>query len=131
MMNWLTQINLTFSTQSEFGSRPTNVLRDIKKEFAKYQEGHAKASRSNEELHKAMEAHIGNIRSLAGPLEELPAILPSNKDAESKCFVTIGTLIVEKLIKFWTYIFTTRDVACGTTILQLVTDPLWLGSRDN
>ena len=38
--------------------------------------------------------------------------------------------LVEKLIKFWTYIFTTRDVACGTTTLQLATDPLWLGSCD-
>ena len=26
--------------------------------------------------------------------------------------------------------FTTREVACGTTTLQLANDPLWLGSRD-
>ncbi len=60
------------------------MMKDLKKEFSKYKEGHAKASRSNQELHKAMEAHIENIRSLAGPLEDLTALLPSSKDSESK-----------------------------------------------
>ena len=59
-------------------------MKDLKKEFNKYQEGHAKASRSNQELHKAMKAHINNIRAIAGPLEELQAMLPSSRDAESK-----------------------------------------------
>ncbi|XP_022104078.1 tyrosine-protein phosphatase non-receptor type 23-like isoform X2 [Acanthaster planci] len=69
--------------QKECGKRPTKILDDIKQEFSKYKEGNSKASRSNQDLHNAMEKHIQNIRKLASPLDELQASLPSIKDAQS------------------------------------------------
>ena len=70
--------------QKECGQRPTKVMTEIRQEFSKYKEGHTKASKSNEELHKAMEVHIENIRKLAGPLDALQASLPSLKDSQCK-----------------------------------------------
>ncbi|XP_071792026.1 tyrosine-protein phosphatase non-receptor type 23-like isoform X2 [Asterias amurensis] len=86
--------------QKQFGKQPSSskVMTEIQHEFGKYKEGHSKASKSNEELHKAMEVHIGNIRVLAGPLEEIQAALPSlknsitpeDKEAESKLIMLLN-----------------------------------------
>ncbi|XP_043921950.1 tyrosine-protein phosphatase non-receptor type 23 [Protopterus annectens] len=55
----------------------TPGLSEVKKEWEKYMGVHEKASFTNTELHKAMNLHIGNLRLLSGPLEQLRAALPS------------------------------------------------------
>ncbi|XP_033113884.1 tyrosine-protein phosphatase non-receptor type 23-like [Anneissia japonica] len=67
----------------ECGTKPEVVTKEIVKELKKYKEGHTKASQSNTDLHKAMEIHLANIKLLGGPLEELQAYLPSQKDSET------------------------------------------------
>ncbi|XP_014811215.1 PREDICTED: tyrosine-protein phosphatase non-receptor type 23, partial [Calidris pugnax] len=52
-------------------------LAEVSKECSKYMEVHEKASFTNTELHKAMNLHIGNLRLLSGPLEQVRAALPS------------------------------------------------------
>ncbi|KAK2519583.1 Ptpn23 [Columba livia] len=56
---------------------PSPGLAEVSKECAKYLEVHEKASFTNTELHKAMNLHIGNLRLLSGPLEQVRAALPS------------------------------------------------------
>uniref|UniRef100_A0A8C2YAH3 Tyrosine-protein phosphatase non-receptor type 23 n=1 Tax=Coturnix japonica TaxID=93934 RepID=A0A8C2YAH3_COTJA len=60
------------------GSPPASTgLAEVSKECSKYMEVHEKASFTNTELHKAMNLHIGNLRLLSGPLEQVKAALPS------------------------------------------------------
>ncbi|KAM9025736.1 tyrosine-protein phosphatase non-receptor type 23 isoform 1-T1 [Ara ararauna] len=56
---------------------PSPGLAEVSKECSKYLEVHEKASFTNTELHKAMNLHIGNLRLLSGPLEQVRAALPS------------------------------------------------------
>ncbi|NXT29925.1 PTN23 phosphatase, partial [Syrrhaptes paradoxus] len=56
---------------------PSPGLAEVSKECSKYLELHEKASFTNTELHKAMNLHIGNLRLLSGPLEQVRATLPS------------------------------------------------------
>ncbi|KAM6143075.1 LOW QUALITY PROTEIN: tyrosine-protein phosphatase non-receptor type 23 [Phoenicopterus ruber ruber] len=56
---------------------PSPGLAEVSKECSKYVEVHEKASFTNTELHKAMNLHIGNLRLLSGPLEQVRAALPS------------------------------------------------------
>lgn len=56
---------------------PSAGLAEVSKECSKYLEVHEKASFTNTELHKAMNLHIGNLRLLSGPLEQVRAALPS------------------------------------------------------
>uniref|UniRef100_A0A8C8SWK5 Tyrosine-protein phosphatase non-receptor type 23 n=1 Tax=Pelusios castaneus TaxID=367368 RepID=A0A8C8SWK5_9SAUR len=56
---------------------PSPGLAEVSKEWAKYMELHEKASFTNTELHKAMNLHIGNLRLLSGPLEQVRASLPT------------------------------------------------------
>ncbi|NWX20892.1 PTN23 phosphatase, partial [Aegotheles bennettii] len=56
---------------------PSPSLAEVGKECSKYLEVHEKASFTNTELHKAMNLHIGNLRLLSGPLEQVRAALPS------------------------------------------------------
>lgn len=53
------------------------MLPEIKKECSKFEEGHKKGNQSNIDLHKAMNAHITNLKLLAGPLEDIKNYLPS------------------------------------------------------
>ncbi|KAM8810442.1 tyrosine-protein phosphatase non-receptor type 23 [Eudromia elegans] len=53
------------------------ALAEVSKECSKYMEVHEKASFTNTELHKAMNLHIGNLRLLSGPLEQVRAALPA------------------------------------------------------
>jgi len=63
------------------GSRHANVIvGELHSDCAKYQEGLVKAAQSNEELHRAMEVHIANLRLLSQPLTELQKTLPSSAD---------------------------------------------------
>ncbi|NXW37777.1 PTN23 phosphatase, partial [Phaetusa simplex] len=56
---------------------PSPGLAEVSKECSKYMEVHEKASFTNTELHKAMNLHVGNLRLLSGPLEQVRAALPS------------------------------------------------------
>jgi len=67
--------------QKVAGSRHANVIvGELQSDCAKYQEGLVKAAQSNEELHRAMELHIANLRLLSQPLTELQKALPSSAD---------------------------------------------------
>jgi len=67
------------------GGRHANVIvGELRGDCAKYQEGLVKAAQSNEELHRAMEVHIANLRVLSQPLTELQKSLPSPADI-SRC----------------------------------------------
>ncbi|XP_039582516.1 tyrosine-protein phosphatase non-receptor type 23 isoform X1 [Passer montanus] len=52
-------------------------LAEVSKECSKYLELHEKASFTNTELHRAMNLHLGNLRLLGGPLEQVRAALPA------------------------------------------------------
>lgn len=52
-------------------------LVEVRREWAKYMEVHEKASFTNSELHRAMNLHIGNLRLLSGPLDQVRAALPT------------------------------------------------------
>lgn len=57
------------------------MFENIRKELALFSEGHRKGSQSNNDLHKAMNAHITNLKLLGGPIEDIKNALPS-KDKE-------------------------------------------------
>jgi tyrosine-protein phosphatase non-receptor type 23 len=60
------------------GKRPPSIVAtDLKREANKYQEAHAKASESNQTLHKAMTLHISNLKVLSLPLDELQKHIPT------------------------------------------------------
>ncbi|XP_025836665.1 tyrosine-protein phosphatase non-receptor type 23 isoform X2 [Agrilus planipennis] len=64
--------------QSRMGARPPSIITtDLKREAAKYQEAHSKASESNQNLHKAMMSHIANLKVLSQPLNQLQQQIPS------------------------------------------------------
>jgi len=46
-------------------------------EAAKFRQAFSKASHSNNELHKAMDLHIQNLKLLASPLDQLKQTLPN------------------------------------------------------
>lgn len=56
---------------------PTIVATDLTREAKKYEEAHAKASESNQALHRAMTLHVNNLQVLAQPLADLMAKIPS------------------------------------------------------
>lgn len=59
------------------GKRPPSIVAtDMTREFAKYQEAHAKANESNKALHKVMSTHISNLRILSLPLSQLQQQIP-------------------------------------------------------
>ena len=75
-----------------FGKRATNVvLGEITKECQMFEEGHKKGSQSNNDLHKAMNTHISNLKLLSSPLEELQKLLPSLDKAQ-------GTRLFQKIM---------------------------------
>ncbi|XP_036986210.2 tyrosine-protein phosphatase non-receptor type 23 isoform X3 [Artibeus jamaicensis] len=51
-------------------------LAEVRREWSKYMEVHEKASFTNSELHRAMNLHVGNLRLLSGPLDQVRAALP-------------------------------------------------------
>ncbi|XP_045847131.1 tyrosine-protein phosphatase non-receptor type 23 isoform X2 [Meles meles] len=51
-------------------------LAEVRRDWAKYMEVHEKASFTNSELHRAMNLHVGNLRLLSGPLDQVRAALP-------------------------------------------------------
>ncbi|XP_046426773.1 tyrosine-protein phosphatase non-receptor type 23 isoform X1 [Neodiprion fabricii] len=70
--------------QVVLGKRPPSIVAtDLTREANKYQEAHAKASESNQALHRAMTLHVNNLRILAQPLADLMAHVPSPKTRSS------------------------------------------------
>ncbi|KDR21340.1 Tyrosine-protein phosphatase non-receptor type 23 [Zootermopsis nevadensis] len=70
--------------QEVMGKRPPSIVAtDLTREGNKYQEAHAKASESNQTLHKAMTLHISNLKVLSLPLDELQKQIPSLSDLDS------------------------------------------------
>ncbi|XP_012266212.2 tyrosine-protein phosphatase non-receptor type 23 isoform X2 [Athalia rosae] len=70
--------------QTVLGKRPPSIVAtDLTREANKYQEAHAKASESNQALHRAMTLHVNNLRILAQPLANLMAQIPSPKSRSS------------------------------------------------
>ena len=68
------------------GKRPPSIVAtDLKREANKYQEAHAKASESNQTLHKAMALHVGNLEVMSRPLDALQKIIPSLTGRNSEC----------------------------------------------
>ncbi|XP_071112236.1 tyrosine-protein phosphatase non-receptor type 23-like [Haliotis cracherodii] len=66
--------------QKTFGSRAPNiVLSEIRKDTEMQREKHKQGSQSNENLHKAMNVHIANLRLLAGAPDDLQATLPKQE----------------------------------------------------
>ncbi|XP_069698409.1 tyrosine-protein phosphatase non-receptor type 23 isoform X3 [Periplaneta americana] len=64
--------------QEIMGKRPPSIVAtDLTREANKYQEAHAKASESNQTLHKAMTLHISNLKVLSLPLDELQKQIPT------------------------------------------------------
>lgn len=64
--------------QDAVGKRPpTIVATDLTREAKKYEEAHAKASESNQALHRAMSLHLNNLRILEQPLSTLISNIPS------------------------------------------------------
>lgn len=72
--------------QKTFGSRAPNiVLSEIRKDTEMQREKHKQGSQSNENLHKAMNVHIANLRLLAGAPDDLQATLPKQELTNCKC----------------------------------------------
>ncbi|XP_049813399.1 tyrosine-protein phosphatase non-receptor type 23 isoform X1 [Schistocerca nitens] len=64
--------------QELMGKRPPSIVAtDLTREANKYHEAHAKASESNQTLHKAMTLHISNLRILSLPLPDLKKQIPT------------------------------------------------------
>lgn len=64
--------------QELMGKRPPSIVAtDLTREANKYHEAHAKASESNQTLHKAMTLHISNLRILSLPLPDLKKQIPA------------------------------------------------------
>lgn len=63
--------------QQTMGYRPGGHFIELKREFMKYQEAHAKAGDSNETLRKAMEQHVNNLKILSKSLADLQAAVPT------------------------------------------------------
>lgn len=60
------------------GKRPPSIIAtDLARESAKYKEAHTKANDSNQTLHRAMMAHVANLKILQQPLRQLQQQLPS------------------------------------------------------
>lgn len=72
----------TFQTSQ--GKRPPSMIqKELTLEATRYREAHAKAAESNLLLHKAINSHLANLRTLSLPLAEIQTQLPSLQVLES------------------------------------------------
>lgn len=64
--------------QELMGKRPPSIIAtDLAREATKYKEAQTKANDSNQTLHRAMMAHVANLKILQQPLRQLQQQLPS------------------------------------------------------
>ena len=76
--------------QSSQGKRPPSmILKELSLEASRFTDAHAKASESNMLLHKAINSHLANLRTLGRPLPEIQAQLPSLQVFSSFYFASI------------------------------------------
>lgn len=69
--------------QSQGKRPPSMILKELSLEAGRFTEAHAKAADSNMLLHKAINSHLSNLRTLSLPLSEIQAQLPSIQILES------------------------------------------------
>lgn len=86
--------------QEQIGKRPPSMLStDLTREAAKYREAHTKASDSNQTLHRAMTAHVANLKILQQPLKQLQLQLPfvelPNPNIDEKSLKDLETLVAK------------------------------------
>ncbi|CAH1969012.1 unnamed protein product [Acanthoscelides obtectus] len=86
--------------QSLMGKRPPSIVSmDLSREAAKYREAHVKANESNQTLHRAMTAHVANLKILQQPLKQLTQQLPSielpNPNVDDKALKGLDTLVAK------------------------------------
>ncbi|KAJ8943850.1 hypothetical protein NQ314_009620 [Rhamnusium bicolor] len=86
--------------QELMGKRPPSIIAtDLAREAAKYREAHTKANDSNQTLHRAMTAHIANLKILQQPLRQLQQQLPSvelpNPNIDEKSLKDLETLVAK------------------------------------
>lgn len=85
-----------FPPQKTFGKRPPmTILNQIQKDCELYESGHARGSKSNKDLHKAMNAHVANLKLISGPLEDIQNSLPNYDSIKSEFSVFLF------LLSFW------------------------------
>ena len=76
--------------QKMFGKRPPmKIINQIQKDSELYKSGHVRGSQSNKDLHKAMNAHVANLKLLSGPIKDLQNSLPNFDSIKSKYFAQI------------------------------------------
>ncbi|GAB1597660.1 tyrosine-protein phosphatase non-receptor type 23-like [Argonauta hians] len=64
--------------EKTFGKRPPmTILNQILKDCELYESGHTRGSKSNKDLHKAMNSHVANLKLISGPLEDIQSSLPN------------------------------------------------------
>ena len=64
--------------KSQAVKRPRSmILKEVALEAGRLSEAHVRASESNVLLHKAINSHLANLRTLTLPLAEIQAQLPS------------------------------------------------------
>ncbi|CAG9853928.1 unnamed protein product [Phyllotreta striolata] len=88
------------SYQEKIGKRPPSILAtDLTREAAKYREAHTKANDSNQTLHRAMTAHVANLKVLQRPLKELQHNLPfvelPNPNIDEKSLKDLESLVAK------------------------------------
>lgn len=86
--------------QELMGKRPPSIIAtDLSREAAKYREAHNKANDSNQNLHKAMTAHVANLKILMQPLRELQTQIPSvelpNPNIDEVAVREVDTLVAK------------------------------------
>ncbi|VEN54036.1 unnamed protein product [Callosobruchus maculatus] len=86
--------------QALMGKRPPSIVSmDLAREAAKYREAHVKANESNQTLHRAMTAHVANLKILQQPLKQLTQHLPSielpNPNVDDKALKDLDVLVAK------------------------------------
>ncbi|XP_050516886.1 tyrosine-protein phosphatase non-receptor type 23 [Diabrotica virgifera virgifera] len=86
--------------QETIGKRPPSILAtDLTREAAKYREAHTKANDSNQTLHRAMMAHVANLKILQQPLKQLQHQLPfvefPNPNIDEKSLKDLEALVAK------------------------------------
>ncbi|KAG5896890.1 hypothetical protein JTB14_033528 [Gonioctena quinquepunctata] len=86
--------------QEIMGKRPPSIIAtDLAREASKYKEAHTKANDSNQTLHRAMTAHVANLKVLQQPLKQLHQQLPTvempNANIDERVLKDIEALVVK------------------------------------
>nr|XP_023015123.1 tyrosine-protein phosphatase non-receptor type 23 [Leptinotarsa decemlineata] len=86
--------------QEIMGKRPPSIIAtDLAREAAKYREAHTKANDSNQTLHRAMTAHVANLKIMQMPLKQLQQQLPTvempNPNIDEKVLKDLETLVAK------------------------------------